>query len=254
MVYLFIGVYAVLAVLVYLMFRILKKSVEKIDDQSKTYYIDKLQEYDELINDKEEKLNNLDEEIKNKRVEAESIKNDLHSDSIDFDINIIDVLSRTKYQDQSIFEIEKMINEKFNYDSEKIISEFLKRIDTFKNYEFCKKIRRKFSSKKLYELKILTANELEEKLKNMLTEKEYELLCAYKSTHKRFNLDEFINYLDELVELNSPKITVYVGSKSENYDYMSKYITTKIDPNIYKGIKIMYQSKIYDFSLNGKDL
>ena len=254
MVYLFIGVYIVLAVLVYLMFRVLKKSVDKIDDQSKTYYIDKLQEYDELINDKEEKLNILDEEIKNKKVEAERIKAEYDDDQIDFDISIIDVLSRTKYQDKNIFEIEKMINEKFNYNSEKIVEEFVKKTENVKNYEFCKRLKKKFNNKNLYDLKILTDAELEAKLKSMLTKKEYQLLESYKKTHLKFKLEEFMNYVDELVELNSPNIIVYVGSKNENYDYMNKYIKTKVDPTIYKGVKILYQSRMYDFSLNGKDL
>lgn len=236
------------------MFRVLKKSVDKIDDQSKTYYVDKLQEYDELINDKEEKLNILDEEIKNKRVEAENIKNNFEDDQIDFDISIIDVLSRTKYQDKNIFEIEKMINDKFNYDNEKIIEEFVKRIENTKNYDFCKKLKRKFNNAKMYDLKILQDQELENSLKKLLTKKEYQLLEAYKQTHLKFKLEEFVNYIDELVELNSPSITVYVGSKSENYDHLSKHIKTKIDSNIYRGVKILYQSKMYDFSLNGKDL
>ena len=135
MILLFIGVYLVLAVLVYFMFKILKKAVEKIGNQSKSYYVDKLQEYDELINDKEEKLNLLNEEIKNKKVEAESIKKDMLTNPIDFDINIIDVLSKTKYQDNNIFKIEQMIDEEFDYDKEKIIKEFIKKTDDSKNFE-----------------------------------------------------------------------------------------------------------------------
>ena len=201
-----------------------------------------------------EKLNILDEEIKNKRVEAENIKNNFEDDQIDFDISIIDVLSRTKYQDKNIFEIEKMINDKFNYDNEKIIEEFVKRVENTKNYDFCKKLKRKFNNTKMYDLKILQDQELETSLKKLLTKKEYKLLEAYKQTHMKFKLEEFANYVDELVELNSPNITVYVGSKNENYDHLSKHIKTKIDPNIYRGVKILYQSKMYDFSLNGKDL
>ena len=254
MLLLFIGVYVVLAVLVYLMFKILKNSVDKIGNQSKSYYVDKLQEYDELINDKEEKLNTLNEEIKNKKVEAENIKKDMLTSQIDFDISIIDVLSKTKYQDKSIFEIEQLIDEEFDYDSEKIIKEFIKKTGDDKNFEFCKKLSKKFTSKKIYELKTLPKDEQEAKLKKMLDENEYKILEVYKSTHEKFKLDGFINYLDELMELNNPAITVYVGNKNEKYEYLSKRIKTKIDKNIYRGIKIGYRGKIYDFSLNGRNL
>lgn len=254
MVWLFVCVYAVLIVLVYLMARVLKKSVDKISEQSKSYYINKLQEYDELIDEKEKKLDDLNDEIKNKKVEIESIKSNMVASNVDFDISIIDVLSRTKYQDKGIFEIEKMINDEFNYNAEKIILEFVKQCSTKRNYEFCKKLRRKFSPKKIYELSILEPAVLDVKLNKMLDENEYKILEVYRDTNKKFKLKEFLIYLDELVELNNPTITVYVGSKQENYDFLDKNIKTKIDKNIYRGIKIVFQSKLYDFSLNGRNL
>lgn len=251
---LFIGAYLVLAVLVFLMFRVLKKSVDKVNEQSKTYYVDKLQEYDELINAREEQLNDLNEEIKNKKVEADSFKKLEHESQIDFDISIIDVLSRTNYKDKNIFELEKMINEKFNYDSEKIIESFIARVDTSKNFEFCKKLRKKFNAKNIYEYKILSEKELEEYLSKKLTKKEYELYTSYKNLHKKTNIEDFIRFLDELVKINNPQIIVYVGSKNENYNHLSKQVKTKLDQTIYRGIKIEYQSKIYDFSINGRNL
>jgi len=251
---LFIGAYLVLAVLVFLMFRVLKKSVDKVNEQSKTYYVDKLQEYDELINAKEEQLNDLNEEIKNKKVEADSIKKLQRNDQIDFDISIIDVLSRTNYRDKNLFDLEKKINEQFNYDNEKIIESFIAQIDTSKNFEFCKKLKRKFNSKNIYDYKILSESELETHLLKALTKKEYELYRSYKKLHKKTDIEDFIRFLDELVKINNPQIIVYVGSKSENYNHLSKYVKTKIDKTIYRGIKIEYQSKIYDFSINGRNL
>lgn len=254
MILIFIGVYLVLAVLVYLMFKILKGSVDKIGDQSKSYYVDKLQEYDELINDKEEKLNTLNQEIKNKKVEAQNLKKDMLNSPIDFDISIIDVLSKTKYRDTNIFEIEQMIDEEFDYDKEKIINEFIKKADDTKNFDFCKKLEKKFTPKKIYELKTLPNADMKVKLKKMLTQEEYEILDLYINTHDKFTIDGFLNYIGELVVLNDPTITVYVGNKNEKYEYLNKNIKTKIDKNIYRGIKIGYRGKIYDFSLNGRNL
>lgn len=253
--YIFIGVYIVLGVLVYVMFRVLKNSVDKIGNQSKAYYVEKLQEYDDLISDKEQKLNNLNEEIKNKKVEAENLISAKSNEPGEFDMSIIDSLTKANYKDKSLFELEKTVNEKWNYDSEKIILEFLKNIDnTVKNASFCRNLRKKFNNKKLYEYKILTDDELDVTLKNVLSDKEYTLLDYYKKTNEKFILDEFIIYLDELISLNNPELVVYTGNKGENYDHLNKYITTKYDKNIYRGIKILYQGKIYDFSLNGGNL
>ena len=253
MLLLFIGVYFVLAILVYSMFEIFKNMVGKKRKQSKSHYVEKLEEYGELIDDKEEKSNTLNEEIKNKKVEAENIKQDLLSTPIDYNINLIDVLKKAEDQ-RSIFEIEQMIDEVFIYDNEKIIKEFIKNTDDSKNFEICEKIQKKFTFKKIYELKTLSLDELEAKLKKMLKSDEYKILEIYKNTHKKFRIDGFINYLDELIKLNDPTITIYVGNKNEKYEYLDKNIKTKLDKSIYRGVKIGYRGKIYDFSLNGRNL
>ena len=57
MLYLFLVACIVLCLLVVGMFIILRKTVKTINSQTKLYFVDKLQEYDYLINQKEEKLN-----------------------------------------------------------------------------------------------------------------------------------------------------------------------------------------------------
>ena len=61
----------VILILVVLMFFILKSTVKKINSQTKLYFVDKLQEYDYLINEKESKLNQINEEIKEKELDKE---------------------------------------------------------------------------------------------------------------------------------------------------------------------------------------
>ena len=63
-------------------------------------------------------------------------------------------------------------------------------------------------------------------------------------------MEDFIDYLNRLIELNDPTVTILVSSNKENYDYIDKKIKTKVSNSIYKGIKILYRNKVYDFSLN----
>ena len=49
-------------------------------------------------------------------------------------------------------------------------------------------------------------------------------------------------------------ITIYVATKRENYDHLSKYIKTVVSDDIYSGIKIVYKDKIYDFSLSERNV
>ncbi|UKI26888.1 MAG: hypothetical protein L6V91_09260 [Bacilli bacterium] len=63
-------------------------------------------------------------------------------------------------------------------------------------------------------------------------------------------MEDFIDYLNRLIQLNDPTVVVLVPSTKENYDYIDKKVKTRVSESIYKGIKILYRNKIYDFSLN----
>ena len=73
-------------------------------------------------------------------------------------------------------------------------------------------------------------------------------------TESKASVDGFLDYLNELIDLNSPKLTVYVGRRDENYDHLSKYIKTVYSKDIYKGIRIIYKKRIYDYSLNERNV
>ena len=60
MAYLFLIACLVICLLVFFMFLILKKTVKRINSQTKMYFVDKSQEYDYLINQKLDKINQLD--------------------------------------------------------------------------------------------------------------------------------------------------------------------------------------------------
>ena len=254
MFYLFLIACFVICLLVTLMFLILKNTVKTINTQTKLYFVDKLQEYDYLINQKEEKLNKIDKEIKEKEARKEEKVDNTLKNNYEFDYNIINLLNNTKYQDKNIFELNKKIDEKFNIDYISLIKKFISFISENNQYEFCMNMKNKFTSDIIYSLKILSNDELEIKIKEMLTDDEYKIYKLYKEVNSKGDIDGFIDYLNELLDLNNPFITVYVGDKDQNYDYLSKYIKTVYSSDIYKGIKIMYQNKIYDYSLNERNV
>ena len=61
---LFAIVSLIVAFLIFLMFLILKRTVRIVNEQTKSYFVNKLQGYDDLIADRENKLNEIDELIK----------------------------------------------------------------------------------------------------------------------------------------------------------------------------------------------
>ena len=221
---------------------ILKRTVNTINSQTKLYFVDKLQEYDHLIDKKEEQLDKIDQEIKEKGSQKEEKELSNNKNRYEFDFDIIDLLNKTKYQDKNIFELNKKIENKFDIDYVSLIKKFVSDIKEDNQYQFCKNIKDKFSGELIYTLKSLPLEEQEKKLKEILDDKEYKIYKLYKETNKKND------------NINNAKITIYVGDKKENYNHISKYIKTVYSKEIYKGIKIKYKNKIYDYSLNERNV
>lgn len=250
----FIVACVIVALLVFVMFLILKKTVKVVNSQTKTYFVDKLQAYDSLIDEKEDKLKKIDELLKNKKLGLNDEKKKDNKKDYDFDYSLIELLSSTEYQNKELLRITKLIEEKFSFDHEKIIKEFLKCINNVSKYDFCVSLKEKFTYDIIYEVKTLLDTEIDSYMKELLTDKEYQVYLLFKDLNEKFVVEDFIDYLDRLVDLNNPIITVYVSNKKENYDYLSKNIKTVVSDDIYSGIKIVYKDKVYDFSLSERNV
>ena len=254
MVVLFIAACLIVAFLIFLMFIILKKTVRIVNEQTKSYFVNKLQGYDDLIAERENKLNEIDELIKNREIGKENNKKELSDGGYAFDTNVIDLFNSTEYQDKNIFELNRKIDETFVVNYEELVKDFLAFCDDSKDYEFCVDLRKKFDSEQIYNLKSVMEQDFEEELRKILSEKEYKIYEAFKLIISDHSVENFVIYLDQLVELNSPKVVILVGSKHENYDHLSEYIETKYNDKIYRGLKIVYKNRVYDFSLSERNI
>ena len=197
-------------------------------------------------------------EILNVDLESELLKrkNGLNDNSLsesepkyDFDTSIIDLLTETNYLDKNIFELNKKIEQKFIINYEDLIIDFLSNIKGDNRYDFCVKLRNKFTPDEIYNIELMLPEERNAYLKKTLSEEEYKVYEIYLASNK-FNMEDFIDYLNRLIELNDPTVVVLVPNDKVNYDYIDKNIKTKVSDGIYKGIKILYRNKVYDFSLN----
>ena len=98
----------IIILLVFLMFIILKKTVNVVNAQTKTYFVDKLQAYDSLIDEKEKKLNEIDELLKNKELGLTEEEVKFKKDGYDFDYNIIELFNSVEYQNKELLKITKL--------------------------------------------------------------------------------------------------------------------------------------------------
>ena len=98
----FIISFVVIILLVVAMSLVLKNAVKEVDDKSKSYFVDKLQEYDYLIDEKEDKLKQIDKKIKDKELKNNEEDTEIRKGNYEFDYNIISLLNETKYQNKNI--------------------------------------------------------------------------------------------------------------------------------------------------------
>ena len=245
----FIISFVVIILLVLAMSLILKNTVKEIDNKSKSYFVDKLKEYDYLIDEKEKQLSELQEELEKRKNGLKDNNVELARPNYDFDSSIIDLLTETSYLDKNILAINKKIEEKFIINYEDLIRDFLANIQDENKYDFCIKLREKFTPDEIYNIEIMLPEDREEYFNKFLTKEEHLVYEIFTSTNK-FNMEDFIDYLNRLIELNDPTVTVLVPSKNINYDHIDGKIKTRVSDNIYRGIKILYRNKVYDFSLN----
>lgn len=257
-------------------FFIFKNAIKRINDSAKRYFLEKLQEYNYLIDEQEEKLEQIKKEVNEQRKkiansgELEEEENSIFSSEIENKLEemrrykakqqqkqteeIIYDIPTPQYREEPFFDNYKKIKKNFNVDNEKVIKEFLesnKGKTEERKYQTIKKFRNQFSDKTIYECLTLENEEQYTLVKEVIDKKVSELIEFDKKFNnpKRFTVTELINILEEKMKEYNPNIYVYVGQDNLNYDYISKRIKTKFYKNMSEGVIIYYKGKIYDYSI-----
>lgn len=236
--------------LIAILFFALRSTVKRIDYNTKKYFVDKLQDYDYLIDEKKKIIDELNEKIEeNKKILSNEIVE--QKAIINVEANEYHESARLpKYKDEDIFKNYKNIKNKFSFDKEEIIKQFIKGISESKkdDYNILVSIRNKFTSDKIYEIIKLRTKEQVDYIHKTLSKKELEFVDKIINKEK-FKISNFIIKLDTLIEKNDPVIYIYTGEQKDNYDHISPNIKTKYDESINEGIKISYMGVLYDYSL-----
>ncbi len=231
------------------LFLVLKKIINNITKESKDYYLKKMQDYDALLYEKEQSINNVAQEEK----QIESGIKGSSEDNAKVDKDLLNIINKTDYKGQNLFAYANELNNVFNLDEEQIIKKFINQIQDNSDYQIIKNLRNKLDIETIYHLKELDYAKQMEYLNNFLDNAEISILNSYLKQNK-FKINDFIEYLDEQVIKLSPDIEIITGNKQKSFDYLSPYIHTKYQDNIYKGFIIKYQGTIYDYSINERDL
>lgn len=240
----------IISLLTIVLFFALKKLIDNLTNDSKEYYFKRVQDYDQRLLDKENALKSFEPS----EVEKDNDENNKRENvSYELDKDFLDVVNNTDYETANALKIANRVDEIFQIDEEKIIKDFISKCKYNKNYKIYESLQARFSPNLIYKLRMLNKDGQITSISKILSDEEYEVFNAYISTRK-FKLDKFLLDLDSVVKNNRPEIEVIVGNHSKNYDYLSPYIKTTYSEDVYKGIIIKYQDRIYDYSINERDV
>lgn len=236
----------VLLILVIITFLFFKRIVNKVNEQSKLYFTLKLQEYDELVKEKEEKLKQIKEDNDNKE-KSNEIKEDMSKTPV-----IVLDDNKRKYQVDDLLKSVKKVEDRFKIDNEKILKQFLNNKPTKEElvrFNHLEKMKQEITKIGIYNIITSTDENLLNELFDKLRMVDVDIVDAFALNTTNPTVEDFLNYLENELNKCDPHIYVEVGDKNVNFDYLSDRIVTEYNEKIYKGIMVIYRNKMYDYSL-----
>ena len=242
-----IAIIVVLTLMTVVIFFILKNTVSNINEQGRVYFTLKLQQYEKEY----DKLNNNNEE-RNKGLEEnkQTVKN---ISSIPRSGSLVYVDEKLDYQVSDLLSLVKKIEKGFTVDNEEVIKKFIEEKtekESARKYKKLKEVKDYIMERGVY--KILTSNDegYMENVEREIERIDHKIYHRYIMSCDEFEIEDFLNYLENEMGTCDPTIYVIVGSEDENYDHIDERIQTIFDDKVYKGIKIIYKNKLYDYSLS----
>ena len=267
---------AILALIITFIFTtfIFRNVIKRINDSAKKYFIEKLQAYNYLIDEKEEQIQELNNQLKEKetlvsKMQETNDMNEVFSSSIEEKLEemrnfkakmeknkqeeLIYNIPTPKYREETFFKTYKELKQIFDVDGSEVIKEFLEKHPKTKEdniYKKIKKFREQFTPKALYEMLTLSNQEQYQIVKDVIPTEINEILkFDSKYNNNKFTTNKLIDELEELLKKYNPNIYVYVGQESINYNKLDRRIKTKFYKNMSEGVIIYYKGKIYDYSI-----
>ena len=233
-------------------------TTRRVNVLAKKNFVDKLQEYDFLIDGKEKKIEELNKTIEEQRKkfdELEKAQEEKKREIIEAPKKQEAVLPRhaSLEDNNNVLEDYKAIRSEFDFNVEKIVKKFVKdhpvnRIN-LKKYRQYVRLRVYFSFKTVYKLSTYRVEEQKAIIKSLLKADEWEVFEQMIPKNKKFNLNEIVQKLDRYIMKYDPKIYVYVPLKGRDYGYIDENVVTKCDKKITEGFKIVYGGVVFDYSI-----
>lgn len=256
---------------------IFKSVIKRINQNAKKWFLDKLQDYNYLIDEKEKQLEELRKQIEEAKRKLKIAKEVEEEPESIFSKEIEEKLKKMKeyekapsqipvrpeivydiptpqYKETSFFRNYKQLKQNFDIEPEKIIKKFINEHpeqEEEKEYTVLKEFRGKFTDKILYECSTLEKQEQYNLVESILTEEEKELLKLEENYPRKneFTIRNLIEKVEDRIKKLDPAIYVYTSKPDEKYESLDNRIKTRVYKNMSEGVIIHYKGKMYDYSV-----
>ena len=247
----------IIVLMIIFVFVIFQSIVKRINQNAKKYFINKLEDYNDIVEEKEKQIAELTEEIKKLQKDKEELeeykKLNLPRRKRESPKALTNI-KVPKYREENFFVNYKELKQQFDFDKEGLIKEFIKEHqdkEHEKDYKTLLNCKNKFNKEAVYQLMTLPGEEQLDIIKSILTDREKKLIDLDKIVEnpKDFNMMKLFEEIDRIILDINPTINVYVSKYDKNYDYIDPYVKTIHYANMSEGLIIEYKGKKYDFSI-----
>ena len=248
----------VVAVFLLVIVVLLVLTTRRVNVLAKKNFVDKLQEYDFLIDDKEKKVEELNKTISEQRAEFDRLEKMRAAKEEEFNKKQEEhevVLPRhaSLTDGGNVLADYRAIRDEFDFNVEKIVNKFIKdhpvKVENVQKYQQFVRLRVYFGFKTIYKLSTYKPNEQIAIIKKLLRGDEWEIFESLIGKNKKINLNEIVQKMDRYIMKYDPKIYVYVPEKGRDYGYLGENVVTKSDKKITEGFKIIYGGVVFDYSI-----
>lgn len=270
----------IVLIMLFFSFFIFKHIIKRINSKVKVYFIEKLQEYNYLIDEKEEELKKLREIVgEQEKIKVLAIQENENEPTFTETVFSSEIEQKLKemrhfkaiekqkrretiydiptaqYREDSFFNNYKELKKKFKIDNKKTILDFMKKhISKSENenkYKILLNFRRQFTSNIIYELLTLNSQEQYQIVSEIIKPEESKII-QFKTNFQdpnKFKITKLLSKVEKELKKYDPTIYVYVGDQNLNYNNLGKNIKTRYYKNMSEGVIIHYRGKMYDYSI-----
>ncbi len=257
----FIAVVVVLLVLIYFMTVMLRSVVSESNQKVNAYFLKNLEMYDSRYKEKVTSLHKMNMECEEVSRELRNMKNEMISYKtspfyaprpVPRDIYI----PTARYIDNDFFEEYKIAKDKLlSINKQEVIDNVMNKVPftgDLERYELVQGILQKLNFEAIYDLCSSTKEDQLQIIKECLDGEEQKLLLEHIEDMEdidEFDVLGFVDYLKHIAWQNDPHVFVSVAENEEDFSDEERKIVCLVDQNICEGLKIVYQNKVYDYSI-----